>query len=338
MSIKLLLSLSISILFLISIPAVSAEITWPTLTEWESSASDAYYVDNPSVDLTKSYFFVDDTYVYIKINLRGDYESEYNALGIVLDNSAIYDQTYDYAVSTHRIEGVNNWTDYMTTYEWRKTNRDWDSAIIASSDIAINAQSSSVMFAIPIADFNNAMDFDLYPVIDFRVVSTDGYRNDYWYLDYQGSPFEDRNITDPFNDIRYFSWQKQNSPTAWVDDIMVGSMQIIDFGECTGRINRLVFQYNGDSDSLVEVVQKKSVNHPDGIIFSNTVSPGEYFTVEGDATDGTLWTDIKIYVDSVSHETIRTNCAVDVGRGYIAGDFEVIAGESSKGGPLPHVL
>ena len=99
---------------------------------------------------------------------------------------------------------------------------------------------------------------------------------------------------------------------------------------CRGKVTTLTLQYNGTSEALIKVVQKKPVD----TIFSNTVGPGEEFTFVGTDKNGTMGTEIRIFVYGSLNTTIHTSCSQPIGPGLIRGDFEVIEGESREGGSL----
>ncbi len=80
---------------------------------------------------------------------------------------------------------------------------------------------------------------------------------------------------------------------------------------------------------FVEIIQ-----HKGEVAFSGEVLPNERFTFEGLDKKGTLSPKINIYVDEVLHTEVHTSCSVEVGPGYVSGDFEVIEGYSRNGGKL----
>ena len=97
-------------------------------------------------------------------------------------------------------------------------------------------------------------------------------------------------------------------------------------------MTRLTLQYNGDSVQPVVILQKKD----DDPVFDEYVEPGAQITFSGQDKNGTLGTEISIYVgeDAELHTKIHTSCSQPIGPGLIFGDFEVIEGYSLKGGPL----
>ena len=100
--------------------------------------------------------------------------------------------------------------------------------------------------------------------------------------------------------------------------------------ECKGKVTQLTLQYNGTSAAQVKVEQKKAKNP----VFEGEVQPGETFTFSGTDKNGTLGTEIRIFVDGVPNTKIHTSCSQPIGPGLISGDFEVIEGFSGSGGPL----
>ena len=99
--------------------------------------------------------------------------------------------------------------------------------------------------------------------------------------------------------------------------------------ECDGKVTWLTLQYNGPTATIKVVQKKDSVE-----IFEDIVQPDELFTFYGEDKNGTMGTEIIIYVDDVENTKIHTSCSQPIGPGLISGDFLVIEGESLKGGPL----
>ena len=115
---------------------------------------------------------------------------------------------------------------------------------------------------------------------------------------------------------------------------------IQDECDCDGKVTQLTLQYNGSSEADIIVMRKlrKKDDPADGIVFMDTVQPGDEFTFVGNDKKGTLGTEITISVsdDSVIDEItkIHTSCSQPIGPGLIFGDFEVIEGYSRNGGLL----
>jgi len=102
-------------------------------------------------------------------------------------------------------------------------------------------------------------------------------------------------------------------------------------GPCEGKVTSLTLLYNGNGSAWVKVVQKKDK----AVVFEEVVDAGEAFTFCGTDKDGTLGTDILIFVDGTFYTKIHTSCSQPIGPGLVAGDFEVVAGTSLRGGALP---
>ncbi len=106
--------------------------------------------------------------------------------------------------------------------------------------------------------------------------------------------------------------------------------------ECAGKVTQLTLQYNGAvEDAHIEVYQKKGEDW----VFDSDDTPlvDGQFTFTG-TDNGTLGTEISIYVDGVLNTKIHTSCSQPIGPGLISGDFEVIEGYSKDGGlmcPIP---
>ena len=101
-------------------------------------------------------------------------------------------------------------------------------------------------------------------------------------------------------------------------------------GPCKDKITELTLQYNGLTAANIKVVQKKDSVE----IFEDIVQPGELFTFVGEDKNGTMGTEIKIYVDGDENTKIHTSCSQPIGPGLISGDFVVIEGYSLEGGLL----
>jgi gliding motility-associated-like protein len=102
-------------------------------------------------------------------------------------------------------------------------------------------------------------------------------------------------------------------------------------GPCDGRNTILTMQYTGsEPDAHVMVVQADGV-----VIFDEILQPGEYFTFNGAASQGTMSSWIDYYLNGNLQANVHTSCSLPqplVGQQF--GDFLVIAGESRNGGPI----
>jgi len=101
--------------------------------------------------------------------------------------------------------------------------------------------------------------------------------------------------------------------------------------ECKGGVTWLELRYNGEDTATIEVKSKKKKS---AVLFSGTVNPYDTFKIFGAEKGGKLGTEIGIWVDGKLATKIHTSCSQPIGPGLIQGDFEVIAGESLKGGLL----
>ncbi|MCH7665622.1 MAG: hypothetical protein IH936_06825 [Acidobacteria bacterium] len=100
---------------------------------------------------------------------------------------------------------------------------------------------------------------------------------------------------------------------------------------CKSKVTELTLEYTGAASAQVRVEQKN-----DGVeVFNGTVQPGEQFTLFGMDKNGTLSTEIKIFVNGQLHTMIHTSCSQPIGPGLVFGNFLVIGGTSrSFDGPL----
>ncbi|MFC1534614.1 SdrD B-like domain-containing protein [Thermodesulfobacteriota bacterium] len=108
-------------------------------------------------------------------------------------------------------------------------------------------------------------------------------------------------------------------------------------GDCKGKVTQLTLKYNDDNDDTtadIEVVMKGD----GGTVFNESVTSGDKFTFFGQDKDGTLGTEITLYVDGVENTKIHTSCSQPIGPGLISGVFEVIEAHSKDGGLLCPVV
>lgn len=114
--------------------------------------------------------------------------------------------------------------------------------------------------------------------------------------------------------------------------------EIEECGACEGKVTRLELRYTGAvAGAQVRVVAKRGPENVE--VFNASVSPGGVFELIGPAGgtpgfEGTLGTEIEIFVGGVENASIHTSCSVEVGPGFTAGDFVVVSGASQQGGPL----
>ena len=101
-----------------------------------------------------------------------------------------------------------------------------------------------------------------------------------------------------------------------------------DCAACDGKITTLTLGYHGDAGHLV-VEQKKG-----GVLFSDQISAGDFFTLQGTDKRGTMGTEISFYLDGHEIQSIHTSCSDEIGIGQFWGDFEVLDGTSLRGGQL----
>ena len=129
---------------------------------------------------------------------------------------------------------------------------------------------------------------------------------------------------------------------AVVDDNVLtydfGYRALTECGPCLGKVSELTFRFEGSQPTLVEIFgQRGSIK--DDPLFSGVVSPGEWFRIEGPNTggggfQGTLGTEIDVYLDGVFDLQIHTSCSQEIGPGMLFGVLRVVAGSSKQGGPL----
>ena len=101
-----------------------------------------------------------------------------------------------------------------------------------------------------------------------------------------------------------------------------------DCAACDGKITSLTLAYHGDAGHL-EVQQKKG-----SVLFSDQISAGDFFTLQGTDKRGTMGTEISFYLDGQEIQSIHTSCSDEIGIGQFWGDFEVLDGTSLRGGQL----
>ncbi len=101
-------------------------------------------------------------------------------------------------------------------------------------------------------------------------------------------------------------------------------------GKCEGKVTELTLKYLGHMNNAHIVVKQKKNR---AVVFNGVVQPGQTFSFMG-SYKGTLGTEISVYVNRHLNTKIHTSCSQPIGPGLVFGDFEVIAGESLRGGPL----
>ena len=107
---------------------------------------------------------------------------------------------------------------------------------------------------------------------------------------------------------------------------------------CEGKISKLTFYYAGEDNTPIIVEQNTNGNNPIEI-FNQILDNGQTFSIEGkfskDGQPNSLWTEIYIKEGDNEIIQIHTSCSdPDVVPGYTVGNFEILSGESAKGGGL----
>ncbi len=126
------------------------------------------------------------------------------------------------------------------------------------------------------------------------------------------------------------------SPTQ-TDTVVDANILTYDFGyrffcgECEGRVSRLELRYNGAVPAVVRVERRKggAVEFPDTLL-----NPGDEFELFGTDKQGTLGPEIHIFVNGAFHTNVHTSCSQPIFPGLVSGDFEVVSGDSRRGGRL----
>jgi len=105
-------------------------------------------------------------------------------------------------------------------------------------------------------------------------------------------------------------------------------------GDCDGKVSALTLLYEGAQINPLIVVKDKNSK----VLFNGTINNSVPFSftmlldVAGNTT--VLTNEIEIYVNGSLNTEIHTSCSDDIFVNDIFGDFKVIAGESSEGGPF----
>jgi len=106
-------------------------------------------------------------------------------------------------------------------------------------------------------------------------------------------------------------------------------------GECKGKVTQLTLRYDGSSTAEILVTRKvgRRDDPADGEVFwGEEVEPGDEFTVFGNDKDGTLGTEISVYIDGILNTKIHTSCSRPIYPGMISGLFGVVEAYSREGG------
>ncbi|MCP3961614.1 MAG: DUF11 domain-containing protein [bacterium] len=101
-------------------------------------------------------------------------------------------------------------------------------------------------------------------------------------------------------------------------------------GSCDGTVAALTLAYLGADEAFVEVSQ----GDDGALLFAESVAPGEELSVFGADDSGTLSFEVVVHVDGIEHARLDTSCGAQIGPGLEIGDFTVVDGSSSDGGPL----
>jgi len=97
---------------------------------------------------------------------------------------------------------------------------------------------------------------------------------------------------------------------------------------CDGGVTLLTLKNNGPAGNI-------TVTTKDGVVFEpQSVESGGTFEIFGTGESGKLGKEINIWVDNILATTIHTSCSQPIFPGLTFGDFEVVEGESLRGGPL----
>jgi len=105
----------------------------------------------------------------------------------------------------------------------------------------------------------------------------------------------------------------------------------VDCDECDGKITELTMRYLGDTSGYIEVLTKGKDSE---VIFEGTVGPNEEFSFVGNDKNGTMGTEISLFIDGALNTKIHTSCSQPIGVGMVSGAFEITAGASRNGGAL----
>jgi hypothetical protein len=104
--------------------------------------------------------------------------------------------------------------------------------------------------------------------------------------------------------------------------------------ECKGGVTQLTLLYNGAEDDVLIQVYEGKDQRADKLLYEDTLDLGEAFTFNGIKSDGTMGTEISVWVGGVLKTKIHTSCSQDIGPGLVSGDFEVVEGYSKDGGKM----
>ena len=98
--------------------------------------------------------------------------------------------------------------------------------------------------------------------------------------------------------------------------------------ECDGKVTALTLVYFGDTQANIKVDTKK------GVVYNQTVQPGQQFFFEGEDKNGELGKEIEFYVNGMLNTTLHTSCSKPIYIGMVFGDFKITDGYSLDGGKL----
>ncbi len=98
---------------------------------------------------------------------------------------------------------------------------------------------------------------------------------------------------------------------------------------CDGKVTTLTLKYQGSVAASIRVFDKNGM-----MVFEGTVAPNATFSFIGKDKNGTLGSEISIYIGGVLKTKIHTSCSKPIGPGQVWGDFLIVAGASRNGGAL----
>lgn len=100
--------------------------------------------------------------------------------------------------------------------------------------------------------------------------------------------------------------------------------------DCDSSIVELTLRYNG-------ILQEVPVRFetPEGVVvFEDSISANDEFTVTTSEGEGTLGSDLMVFIDNQQVTTVATDCSQVIGPGLFLGDLEVISGTTATGSLL----
>lgn len=124
-----------------------------------------------------------------------------------------------------------------------------------------------------------------------------------------------------------------------------GSFDAPTCNECDGKIDNIIFRFDGSQTSFVEIESRRGRQYQ--TLYAGYLDAYQQFSVSGSSNlldrKGTLGATIYVRVDGGDRLSLHTSCSEPIGPGTVVGDLVVITATSRNGGltcpvgPIPPI-